>query len=84
MALPQPMFTQRDQVLEYRLRLQQASGEPAVQTVLQLLNLHIDQIKEKLLKVPANELEKWQGTAQGYMEVRKWILEPLNGSIDNK
>ena len=74
----------REQVVEYRNRLQMASDEPVVQTLLQLINLHLDLVKSKLLDARTfDEVSKLQGEAKGYIEVKKWILTPMNAQSES-
>jgi len=82
-ALPQPTYTQRGQVQEYRSRLHAASGEPAVQTLLLLLEIHLEKLRSKALTVDKEELHKLQGEAAGYMQVYKWVMEKLDPKVDN-
>ena len=48
-----------------------------VQTLLLLLEIHLDKLKEKVMKCSKEELEKLQGQAEAYREVVRWVRDPL-------
>lgn len=82
MALHQPMYTQQNQVLEFRSRLHAASEEPVAKTLLLLLELELDKLRGKALTISESELKKLQGKAEAYQQVYKWFTEAME-KIDN-
>jgi len=71
--LHQPTFTQQNQVQEYRLQLHRDSATPAVQTLLRLARMELEEVKLKLLRAPESEVRRLQGEASVWMSIANTI-----------
>ena len=79
------MSDPRAREVEYRARVHASKNEPGIESIVALLNTHIERVKSSLLRCAPAELEKLQGEASAYARVLRWINEPLNStSIDKQ
>jgi hypothetical protein len=63
------MFTQHAQAQEYRLQLHRDSATPAVQTLLRLARMELEDRKVRLLRVGKDEVERLQGEASVWANI---------------